>query len=140
MENPHNLPDLLGIVTTICQRYGYPVSEIEYESAINSAVADAIHRYGDRQPSTIYCRCALQECAKVKLMFSDWSKQDAAGAGRGRCESPVQTPIKLFSFETLSFVARHGRTRAARMLGLSVPKINELLSDIAREMDAVRCG
>ena len=140
MKKSWNFSELLETVTTVCFRAGYPIREIEYESAINSAVGEAITAYGPDQPSTIYCTVALHECLKVKEMFVKWSKQDAAGAGRGLCEQPVPTPIPLLSFEILSFVARHGRTRAARMLGLSRPRINEMIDDISREMDAIRLG
>ena len=65
-------------------------------------------------------------------------KRAPAGAGRGRCEQPISTPIRLSAFEVLSFFAAHGRTRGARMLRLTVPKVNELLHDVAREIDAAR--
>lgn len=131
--------ELIDTATAVCRKAGYPVKDIEYESAINSAVGEIIVTYGDDRPSTLYCSAALHECLKVKLMFTSWAKQDAAGAGRGACSAPVATPIRLSAFEVLSFFAKHGRTRGARMLRMTVPKVNELLHDVAREIDAARC-
>ena len=134
---------LFKTASTVCRKAGYPVTDSEYQSAINFAIGKAISNHSKssgRDLSSWCCLLAIHECRDTSRTLADWVKQDRVGAGRGRCESPVSTPIKLFSFEILSFCARHGRTRAARMLNMTVPKINELLTDITREMDAVRCG
>lgn len=132
--------DFFKIALKVCGSHGYPIHDIEYESAVNLGVATAlkIHDPTKGDLCTLCCLLARRECSRTRIAMSKWVKQDAAGAGRGYCEKAIPTPIPLFDFETLSFVARHGRTRAARMLGLHVPKINELLTDIARRMNQSR--
>lgn len=132
---------LFAAASQVCRQAHYPVNDSEYQSAINFAIAKAFNTHNTergRSLSSWCCILAIQECRRVSLMFSDWKLQDATGAGRGACSAPVSTPIRLSAFEVLSFVARHGRTRSARMLRLTVPKINELLHDVAREIDDAR--
>ena len=132
---------LFKLASTFCRQAGYPITQIEYRSAINFAIAKAIDSHNPSLGRTLpsWCRIlALRECRDTADMLSSWKRQDAAGAGRGLCEQPIPTPIRLSAFEVLSFFAAHGRTRGARMLRLTVPKVNELLHDVAREIDAAR--
>lgn len=131
---------LTEMATAVCRRK-FQVRDIEYQSAINLGIAKAIlnqHRYQQRSLSSLACLFAIRECYRIRKTIEHWQRQDMAAVDRGVHEKPIPTPVPLLDFELLSFVARHGRTRAARMLGINVPKINDLLHDVARRLDAAR--
>ena len=133
---------LTKMAVAVCRKK-FPLGDIEFESAVNLGIARAIlnqHRYPDLLLSSLACLFAVRECHRTTRIIKHWQRQDQAAADRGYFEKPIPTPVDLDSFEILCFVARHGRTKAARMLGhgLTVAKINDILHDIAREMDASR--
>ena len=123
---------VIEVAIAICKRVGYQVSEIEYESAINLAVLRALR---DWQPdsgkslvsfSVMY---ATRACSHVESIFNEWQRQDRAGALRGR-EQATPTPIPLTDFELLSFVAAHGRLKAAKMLAMSAGQLRNRLDEV----------
>lgn len=120
---------LLKTATTACKQAGFPVGEIEYQSAINWAVAQAMLRHGESRSWA--CVYAIRQCRKVGSMFRGWRRQDQAGAGRGLLNDPIKTPVPLSDFNVLTFVATHGKFRAARMLRMRYAKLIELLDDIS---------
>lgn len=115
------IPRLISIALKVCKRRGFPVdSDPEYESAVNMAVWRAAEKYTEggmpiENLATLY---AIRACLEVGRLLKRWARDDAAGAGRGLVGSPTPTPIPINDFEVLSFASAHGKTRAARLLGM----------------------
>ncbi len=125
---------LFKVAAEACREAKFPVSDIEYESAINYAVAKSIMGYHPSRgckPTTYAAICALRQCQKTRRTLEEWRKQDQAGAERGKWSQPTPTPIPLLDYEILSFVAHHGRKRARLLLGLSKLKLNRLLDEVS---------
>ena len=135
------IPRLISIATKACKFKGFPVSDPEFGSAINEAVWRATLREDDKMPienlATLY---AIRACIDVTRMLKRWARDDAAGAGRGACSSPTPTPIPINDFEVLSFGAAHGKTRAARLLGMRYDSfVDRLYEALHRFRDLHAC-
>lgn len=125
-----------------CSRLGYDTNDPEYASAVNLGVYMALCRFrkdGPRSRDSLCTLFAIRRCEKVRSMFSLWQRQDQAGACQ-RSEryygSRVPLPIPLTDFELLSFVAAHGRKRAARLLALRPQKLRDLLDEVVLRVQA----
>lgn len=119
-----------------CRRKGYRIRDPEYASAINWAVYRAMQAWREDMGAslkTLALMIALRECAKVRRAEICRERKEREAA-RPERRPPVPTPIPLSDYEVLSFVAAHGRTRAARMLGMHYYKLCELLADISRRI------
>lgn len=132
-------------IARTCERLGYDVTaDPEFASAVNLGVFTAMKRFTPGGPRSLRSLCtlfAVRFCEKVRLAFGVWQKQDQAGACQRseRYYGPtVQTPIPLTDFELLSFVAAHGRKRAARLLALRPEKLRLLLAEIELRVKAGR--
>ena len=124
---------LFKVAIWVCRQAGYPVDgDPEYESAVNLAVLKAIQTFKPPNPKpTMYAAMlALRECAKAALLISEWHKQDEAGASRERGQA-TPIPLDLTDFELLSFVARHGRSRAAKLLTMPPAALRDRLDEVA---------
>ena len=137
---------LFQLATRICKRRGVRISDPDYESAISQGVfmAMSAHReipeHSDRTPtvrgyrklSTLACVYALGCCWRVNKRHNRYRRQDEAGACRGTETSYMRehVPIDLNDFEFLSFVAAHGKCRAARLLGMGMDRLNDLLDEV----------
>lgn len=133
--------DMIACAFYVCKREGYDIRDIEYESAVYLGISIAYDYYRKSgrakgvSPTAVAAVEALRCCADVTRMLSDWRKQDEAGAERKRgCGEPTSTPISLTDFELLSFVAAHGRMRAAKLLMMTPSKMRDLLDEIALRM------
>lgn len=132
-------PDVEAMLATaykVCKQARYPYAdEVEYRSAINYAVGKAYRNWrpdqpNGRNPCALAAIYALRQCKKARRTLEFWRKQDEAGALRSRAKPAAQTPIPLRDFELLSFVACHGRCRAARLLGMRRESLIGLLDDV----------
>lgn len=127
---------LFKVALWVCRHAGYPVdSDPEYESAVNYAVLKAIKYFrpmpdGSGNPLSYAAMLALQECNAVNEIMADWQRQDEAGAARERGQA-TPIPLPLTDFELLSFVARHGRQRAARLLAIAPAQLRDRLDEVA---------
>lgn len=129
-----DIDDLLQMATTVCQKAGYPTHDDQYQSEIALGVAVALNTADQRRTvklSTWCCRIAVNQCACYAKQASEQRKGDEAGAKRGICMTPVRPPIPLPDFNLLNFVACHGKTRAAKLLGMRYYRLVEMLDDVA---------
>lgn len=126
--------DLIDIASGACHKAGYRMHDDEYRSAVNFAVAITRKKWRAAtelsKVSTYCCRVALKLCALAHKRRKSLRRGDEAGAKRGEWMPPVETPIPLPDFELLSFVAAHGKTKAAKLLGMKYYKLQELLQDV----------
>lgn len=133
-----SLDQLLQTATRVCQRAGYPIEDDQYQSEIALGVSIALNTFDHQRArmSTWCCRLALNQCAAYARQLTEQRMGDEAGAKRGICMPPVTTPIRLTDFNILSFVACHGKTRAARLLGMRYRKLIELLDDVGLRLQS----
>ena len=128
---------ILAAARVVCSSYPnyFPVYDLEYESAINYAISRAANthtiRPGGRSLLSLAVLYAIRQCGHARAMLERWRKQDQAGASRGRLQASAETPIPLTDFELLSFVACHGRRRAAVLLAMRPERLRRKLDDIA---------
>ena len=130
---------MFAVARKACINAGFRADDPEYGSAINEAVLRAMQKWEAREqggcsPESLAAVYAIRECRDVRRMMDDWRRQDEAGAARRR-ESvaglPVETPIPMTDVEVLSFVARHGRKRAARLLCMTNVTLRDRLDEIS---------
>lgn len=122
---------------TVCSKY-YNTTDPDYESAINHGVYLALKRHDPDRPKrrtleNLAVLYALQRCEKVESQHHQWWKQDQAGALRGKETSTMKEDLSdppLSDFEFLSFVAAHGRTKAAKLLGMRRTKVISILDEV----------
>lgn len=126
---------LFRFACKVCQRKGFTVNDPEYGSAINLAVWRGMETYKDDGPASLRTYCtviAIRECFRLRRQLDKWKPVR---------ESPLlsrptrTTPVSELDFETLSFAARHGRTRAAKLLGMQLPAFTRLLRRIAEKVE-----
>lgn len=134
--DPDRIARVYASTLSFLRGRGVPIHDPEYASAVNygvykaTRVFDPSHRNG-RSLMSLAILFALRNCDKVRRMLDLWKKQDEAGACRGWGQSPTPTPIPLEDFEILSFVAAHGRTRAAVLLAMTPQALRDLLDEVA---------
>lgn len=117
-----------------CLRRGIPASDPEYASAINWAVFKAMSTFKPKEGRKLINWCihiALHECIRVHDLHRRWYSDDLKSIDRGLGLPPTTPPIPLTDFEFLSFVACHGKTRAAKLLGMNFLRVDLVLSEIA---------
>lgn len=125
--------DMLDLACGCCRKAGYPTHDDEYYSAINFAVAKAVAKYpsSELETSTLACTIALHECEQLRIRLANLKRGDEAGAKRGWFQTPAEAPpIPMADLDLLLFVAAHGKTKAARLLGMRYYHLMELLDDV----------
>ena len=124
---------LFRYAAAVCRKRGFQDTDPEFASAINYGLYKALKVYdpdGPRKLKNLVVIFALRNCEKAANTLSLWHRQDRAGAERGGRSSPTEPPVDLTDFEVLCFVARHGRKRAALLLGWDHKKLRKLLDEI----------
>lgn len=133
-KRPRTEEDLLAVAVGCCRNAGYTITkDDEYYSAVNLAVALAIRKYDpslEVSLATLVCKIALDECAELTWRNDCLRRGDEAGAKRGLYEAPTEPPIPLPDFDLLLFVSAHGKTKAARLLGMRYYKLMQLLDEV----------
>lgn len=133
------MDQLFKFAQAVCRRKNFPADDPEFASAINYGLLKAMQAYvvdGPRTLKSLVALFALRNCAKTVNRLNLWERQNLAGAERGRRSPPVETPIPLTDYEVLCFVARHGRKRAALLLGWDHKKLRKLLDEIVLRVRA----
>jgi len=130
------LRSVFSAAAKTCFQKGYPVDDVEYDSAINLAVCMALRDWkpkGGRSLQSLATLYALRNCRDVEAEHKRWRRQDEAGACRGNEVSYMREdlPVRLEDFDFLSFVAHHGRTQAAKLLGIHYYRLRDMLDEVA---------
>lgn len=108
----------------------------EYSSAINFGVLMAVrtwHPDGGRTMLSLAVRLSIREIKKLERHLATW-RRSARLTRRGTGAAPTPLPLPLSDRELLCFVARHGKTKAARLLGIDPKTLNNRLDEVANRV------
>lgn len=136
-----------------CRRAGYPTWDSEFDSAINEATYRAAQEWSPledrgkgkdgrekkgKSPNQLATFYALRLCKLVRKNLRKWHKTDQANQQelmQRWKKNPKDLPaLPLSDFEILSFVALHGITKAATLLGMARSRLREVLDDISQRL------
>lgn len=110
-----------------------PADDPERDFAVVDGVWAAMLQWHPGHPLPIDHLVLQQVRDRIRLVeqrLAEWERQDRCGAERGQATA-TPTPVPMPDREILTFVALHGRTKAAKLLGMSPQRLRDVLDEIA---------
>lgn len=119
-----------------CKNIGIPVNDPEYDSAINWAVYKALtsHDPNILNGRSLFSLCivyALRNCSRTRRNLATQRRLDEQSSQRGTDLPPTPLPLPLSDFELLCFVAKWGKLKASKLLGMNYLKLRSRLDEVA---------
>lgn len=142
-----DLERMLKAAWSVCsKKYGFDLTDIEYESAINEGVliaADTWKPNSGRTPITLAVKCARKCCVDVRNKHKKWATQDkiVAKLDKTKPELPqlvLDTPELEVAIAILEHVAKYGITEGAKLLSMSRQALKERLDLAAFQVSQAR--